>query len=214
MSKLQNWLMIILLLPWIVGFTIYGRDLAETIGDIYTGAHDFGGATSVEIPNGTDTDTVTAGTLFFDTDGANVTGDKIVRGIDGTDQFPIGQKIVHLTFPFTTAGAVTGWQPWTNETGMTLNILNVFFRSDTDDLAVEIDEFTSIADATILNTIHQSAVGGTVSSDGAGSIFYLNVAAGSLDQTALENLHGLSFDFDGAAEGFITIQGWFNADVD
>jgi len=29
MKKIQNWLMILLLLPWLVGFTIYGRDLLE-----------------------------------------------------------------------------------------------------------------------------------------------------------------------------------------
>ena len=201
--------MIILLLPWIVGFTIYGRDLAETIGDIYTGAHDFGGATSVEIPNGTDPDVDAAGEISYDTDGANVTGDEIVRGFDGTNQWPIGQKIVHLTFPFSTAGAVTAWQPWTNETGMTFNILNIYCRSDTDDLGIDIDEFTSLTDATVLNVI----VDVTVADNGTG-IYYKSTAAGAMTQTALETTHGFSFDIDAEAEGFVTIQGWFNANVD
>jgi len=178
-----------------------------------TDAIDFGGAASLEIPNGTDPDVDTAGQISNDTDGANVTGDVSVRAFDGTNQWPVGTKLQTIQLPFTTAGAVTNWQPWFNLTGMTFTITNVYFRSDTDDLAIEIDECTSIHNLTVLNTIHQSAVGGTVSTDGT-NVYYLDVAAGSLDSTTIETTHGLSFDFGEAAEGLIIIEGWFNADVD
>jgi len=36
MKKLQNWLILFLLLPWIVGFTIFGRELIEMDGDAGT----------------------------------------------------------------------------------------------------------------------------------------------------------------------------------
>jgi hypothetical protein len=151
-----------------------------------------------------------AGTLGQDADGANVTNDQTIRATDGSgNQWPVGRKLVNITFPFTTAGAITGWQPWTNETGMTFNLTRIFCRSDTDDLGIDIDEFTSIINATVLNVV----VDVTVDADGTG-IYYKTTTSGSMTDTQIEAQHGLSFDIDAAAEGFITFEGWFDANVD
>jgi len=222
MSKLQNWLMIILLLPWIVGFTIYGRDLAETIGDIYTGAHDFGGATSVEIPNGTDPDVDAAGEISYDTDGANVVydliTDRIIRAyavdaVTSVTQYPVGGKINHYDLYFNTSGAETVWQPWRNRTGMTAHIVRIGIRTNDNGLVVDIDEYTGFDDATILNEVEQI----TCSTAGTGSI-YTNGATGleydDIDHPAIESGHGLSIDFDGAAKGTIELSVIYDANVD
>lgn len=44
-------------------------DLALASGDVYSGTHDFGGATSLEVPNGTNPTVSSAGHLALDTDG-------------------------------------------------------------------------------------------------------------------------------------------------
>lgn len=53
-------------------------DLALASGDIYTGTHDFGGATSIEIPNGTNPTVSGAGQIALDTDGD---GSTITSGV-------------------------------------------------------------------------------------------------------------------------------------
>ena len=44
------------------------NDFALADGDIFTGVHDFGGATSLEIPNATNPAATLVGHIFFDTD--------------------------------------------------------------------------------------------------------------------------------------------------
>ena len=199
--------MVLLLLPWLVGFTIFGKEVVLRSGE--TGAVDLGGAASFEIPNGEDTDVVTAGTLFFDTDGANVTGDKIVRGIDGTNHFPVGKKIIQLTFPFNTSGATTTWQPWPNGSGMTFTITKIECSGNVEDLTIDIDEFTAWNDTTILNTI----IDLTLDTEGDTGNWTKSAESG-FTQTALESGHGFSWDYSAAAKGSCSVYGWFNADVD
>ena len=59
-------------------------DFAEADGDTYTGAHDFGGADSVEIPNGANPTTDAAGEVAIDTD------DSFLEFYDGTASRVIG----------------------------------------------------------------------------------------------------------------------------
>lgn len=60
---------------------------ARVAGDIYTGAHDFGGASDFEIPNGTAPTVDTAGQIALDTNGVTpVSGHGVLTGHDGTQQ--------------------------------------------------------------------------------------------------------------------------------
>lgn len=61
-------------------------EYAEADGEVWTGVNDFGGATSLEIPNGTAPAPTVAGQLFYDTD------DDLLEGTDGTNDFVVGGK--------------------------------------------------------------------------------------------------------------------------
>ena len=60
-------------------------DFAEADGDVWTGTHDYGGATTLEIPNGTTDPTSTTGAIALDTNGtdADFTGPVIAISTNG-----------------------------------------------------------------------------------------------------------------------------------
>lgn len=164
------------------------------------------------ISTGTDPDITGTSEISNDTDGANLTGDDIYRGVDSSgNQFPVGQKTVTLAIPFSTSGSVTGWQVPTNETGMTFTFVRWFVRSDVDDLVVSMAEYTGIDDDTVLNEMGSV----TASTDATGgSYYYGSQLAAAMTDDELETTHGWDIDISAAADGWILIQGWFDANVD
>lgn len=165
----------------------------------------------------TDPDTTVANELSHDTDGANVSGDAIIRTSDGTNQWPVGQKIVGLQFAFVAPqdwsdAARDLWVPWFNETGMTFNITRILCTSTGAAVTVTLNEITSRTNFNVANAI------GTIDIDTAGTGgYYKSTLAGSLTHTVIETQSGIGFDFDDTDDpdqGECLVQGWFNADVD
>lgn len=62
-------------------------DFAEADGDVYTGVHDFGGATSVEIPNSAAPTVDAAGEIAVDTTVADYTG--MIKYHDGVEELTV-----------------------------------------------------------------------------------------------------------------------------
>jgi len=117
MKKIQNWLVILLLLPWLVGFTIYGRDLAETIGDVYTGTHDFGGAV-LEIPNGAAPTADDPGEIAHDT-----TANQVI--VDDTVFDPRFEQCVVFE---NLAAADDNYEIWEFQRGVTITYVSAHCR--------------------------------------------------------------------------------------
>ena len=184
------------------------------IGATLTGVLDAGGATSLEIPNGTDPD-VTEGQISQDTDGAGETGDVIIRGADGSgNQWPVGRKIVILS-----AGVVIAPNDMTdaardkcgyifyNTSGMDVTITEINCESDTDDTAftfIEYDEdgATNLATVDAVNC-----------ATGSGPY---TVTETTITGATIEDTHKVYIDFDDTdTPGIVSwqIKGWYNANV-
>ncbi len=182
-----------------------------------TGAMDFGGATSVEIPNGTDPDVDATGEISNDTDGANENpggnGDVIIRAYDGTNQWPVGQKLKTLNFTLIAPASIDAADLipiWHNTTGMTFTIVEWKAWSDTDNVSLEIEELTSQTDYTAITTV--DAV--EIATDGTG-VYYASDT--TITHAAIEHDHSIAIDFDTADSPEyvqMAITGWFDADVD
>jgi hypothetical protein len=86
-------------------------DFAEADGDTYTGVHDFGGATSLEIPNGAAPTVDAAGEIAVDTTITDYTG--LVKYHDGTEELTVvGMPTANLT---TNDGDVVKYNAANNE---------------------------------------------------------------------------------------------------
>lgn len=180
---------------------------------VSSSAWDLGGAVSLEVPNGTDPDVDAAGELAFDSDGANETGDCYYRGFDGSNQYPVGQKIktinVTLISP-DTIDAADLIPIWHNTSGMTFTIVEWKAWSDDDDVSLELEELTDMTDFTAITTVDavEIATNGT-------SVYYASDA--TITHAAIEHDHTLAIDFDTNDTPdyvHIAIKGFFNADVD
>lgn len=177
-----------------------------------TGVMDFGGATSVEIPNAADPDVDAAGEISNDTDGANETGDVTVRAFDGTNQWPVGQKIVTLNFTLISPDTIDAADlipVWHNTSGMTFTIVEWKAWSDDDDVSFEIEELTDQTDYTARTQVDACEI----ATDGTG-VYY--ASDGTITHAAIEHDHSLAIDFDATDTPDyvqIAIKGWFNADV-
>ncbi len=178
-----------------------------------TGAVDFGAGT-LEIPNAEDPDVGAAGEISNDTDGANETGDVIIRAYDGSNQFPVGQKLKTMTVTLISPDTIDAADLipiWFNNTGMTFTITEVHAWSDDDDVNLEIEELTDKADFTA-RTLCDTVV---IETDDTG--VYSDAAHSPSDHAAIEHDHALAIDFDTNDTPdyvTITITGWYNADVD
>ncbi|MBE9509127.1 MAG: hypothetical protein IMY86_13905 [Chloroflexi bacterium] len=188
-------------------------DAANMVLATVTGTVDMGGATSFEIPNGTDPDLTVAGQISNDTDGANLTGDVIVRGTDGTNQWPVGQKIVRFA-------AVNVIKPndladaerdkcfiGANRSGMTFTITEIWAISDLSAADLMIEEYDADGAS------NQSNVDAIQCATGTGP--YTDTET-TITAGVIENGHTLWSDFDDAdAPGYvgIVVMGWYNADV-
>jgi hypothetical protein len=168
---------------------------------------------ALEIPNGTDPDLTTESTISNDTDGANESGDVVLRGHDGTNQFAYNRKLkpIHFTVvaPNDLADAARdhAWF-WENESGMTYTVVRIHCVSDTDDTALTIME----EDADGANDATVDAI--TISTDGTGLYYQTET---TITGPTIESGHLLYADFDDTdtpGQVKCTIRGWFNADVD
>jgi hypothetical protein len=177
-------------------------------GATLTGAHDAGGATSFEFPNGTDPDVDAAGEISYDTD------DNTLRGYDGSAQVALGMKThtIHVTVvsPNDLDDATRDkFMVWSNESGFSFIVTKVEAWSDTTATAFVIDEYDA------------DGASNTAEIDGD-----LNCATGSgpytdtetdISNATVEADHTIFIDFDDTDDpGWvkISISGYFNADVD
>ena len=176
------------------------------------GAIDAGGATSLEIPNAADPDVDAAGEITNDTDGANETGDVIIRGFDGTNQFPVGRKLRTINFTLIEPDLIDAADlipVWHNTSGMTFTIVEWKAWSDDDNVSFEIEELTDQTDYTARTQVDACEI----ATDGTG-VFYGSDA--TITHAAIEHDHSLAIDFDASDTPDyvqISITGWFNADV-
>jgi hypothetical protein len=177
-----------------------------------TGVVDLGGATSVEITNNADPDVDAAGEISQDTDGANETSDVTIRAYDGTNQWPVGQKIITLNFTLISPDTIDAADlipVWHNTSGMTFTIVEWKAWSDDDDVSLEIEELTDMTDFTAITTVDavEIATNGT-------SVFYASDT--TITHAAIEHDHSLAIDFDTSDTPDyvqLAIKGWYNADV-
>lgn len=188
-------------------------DFAEADGDTYTGAHDFGGATSIEIVNAADPDVDAAGEITQDTDGGNETGDVSIRGFDGANQFLVAKKLKTLNFTLISPDTIDAADlipVWHNTSGFTFTIVEWKAWSDDDDVSLEIEELTDQTDYTARTQV--DAV--EIATDGTG-VFY--ASDGTITHAAIEHDHSIAIDFDATDTPDyvqIAITGWYNSDVD
>jgi len=129
-------------------------NLALVAGDVFTGVHDFGGATSLEIPNGAAPTVDAAGEIAVDTTITDHTG--AIKLHDGTEEITvIGVPTAQIT---TTDGHVVQYDAATNQfimaaVGAADNLGDHTATQDLDMAGFDIDDVDSIyitekADAT------------------------------------------------------------------
>jgi hypothetical protein len=194
--------------------TIAGGDLASNIAITSTGAQDFGGATSVEIPNGANPTVDAAGEIAQDTDGANEAGDVSLRAYDGTNTFLVARKLKTfsrtIVKPQDFADATRDLCVlWTNNTGMTFTITEIRAWSDTDNTTVTLEVVTATdfsAPATV--DAVEIATNGT-------SVYTCTET--TITDATIAHDEIITADFDDTDDpGWVVIEitGWYNAAVD
>jgi len=177
-------------------------------GQAWTGAHDFGGATTVEIPNGDSPDASTQGEIAVDTDGwLRVSDDVDEKGIplDKTIQFTV------INPNDMEDGVRDACIVWSNETGMTFIIDEYKGWSDTDDTTLNLEE--EDADGANNGSIDETSL--ELATDGTG--VYTGADDGTINAPNIETGHIILVDFDDTDDpGMvkITIKGHFDGDVD
>lgn len=171
------------------------------------------GTSSIPWKVGTDPDLSVDYAAGLDTDGANVTGDMIIRVRDTADnQVAMGRKLhdIHVTVvkPQDMADAVRdAFLVWSNETGMTFTVTGWKCWAGADDTSLNIE--TTAADGSTNATVDavECATGGGPYTGSDTTITAGTIAAGSL----------IWLDFDDTDDPSyvkLTITGWFSADVD
>jgi hypothetical protein len=186
-------------------------EFADAAGEVFTGVHDFGGATSLEIPNGTDPDVTVVGQISNDTDGGNETGDVSIRAFDGTNQFLVSRKLKTLNFTLLSPSGIDAkdFIPiWHNNTGMTFTVVEWKGWSNIDNVLLDIETATGV-DYTNRTTV--DAV--TIATNGTG-VFYGSDSTITAGTIAADST--LAIDFGATAPEYVqlAITGWFNSDVD
>jgi len=190
-----------------------GADADITVALDFTAAWDFGGATSLEIPNADDPDVDAVGEITQDANGAGEANDVSLRGFDGVNQFLYARKLktIQCTIikPNDLADATRDACPiWSNETGMTFTVWKIEAWSDTDDTVLNVEE----EDADGANNASVDEL--TIATDGTGMYYTTET---TITGATIEASHILLLDFDDTDDpGWVKISicGWFNADVD
>ena len=180
-----------------------------------SGAIDAGGATSLEIPNGTDPDIDAAGEISMDTDGGNEPNDVSLRAFEGTGtQYVLARTLKTLSFTLIEPDQIDTYDlipVWHNTSGYTFTIIEWKAWSDDDNVSFEIEELTDMTNFTAITQVDACEI----ATDGT-SVYYGSDT--TITHAAIEHDHSLAIDFDGATDTpdyvQISITGWFNADVD
>lgn len=188
-------------------------DSCTTTLSTVSGAIDAGGATSLEIPNGTDPDVTVVGQISLDTDGANEPNDMVLRTFEGAGtQYSLARvlKTIQATIikPNDLADATRDLCPiWSNETGMAFNITKIEAWSDTDDTTVNVEVYDSVFG----NNATVDAL--EIAGDGTANYY---VTETTITAKTIAANYILVLDFDDTDDpGWVKISicGWFNSDV-
>jgi len=173
-------------------------------GAVWLGVHDFGGATSFELPNSDDTDVDAVGEISLDTDGW-------LRVYNGTIQYgkPLLETIhVTVVTPQDLANALRDAFPvWTNTSGMSFIIMAWYAEAGTDNTTLNIETTTGTGGT---NAIVDEV---EIATDGTG-IFTANDSTITTGTIATGSRLLLDFD-DTDAPTFVklSIVGYYNGDV-
>jgi hypothetical protein len=182
-------------------------------GAIWLGVHDFGGATSIEIVNGTDPDVDALGEVSFDTDGGNETSDTAFRGWDGYAQFVVAKQLRHLQATLISPADIP--HPdlipiWANNTGYTFNIIEIDGYTDASNVHFEIDKTASLDNFTAPTLLNAMVTGANQDSVSCVSDTTLTVSTVEANKVIT-----MTYDANDDPNYLkVTITGWFNADVD
>jgi hypothetical protein len=146
----------------------------------------FGGDTSLEIPNGADPDITVEGQISYETDIEQI------RGFDGTQQVSLARKIediqVTVTLPNDLADSERdAFWVWENVSGMSFVVTGWSAKSDTDDTTLNLEEI----DGDGQNNATVDAV--EIATNGTG-LFYASDT--TITAATIENGHVLVLDFD------------------
>jgi hypothetical protein len=179
------------------------RDMVT--GELYNSSFTF--------PNGTDPDLTSAAQVSHDTDGANETSDAALRGYDGINQFAWSRKLkcINATIPTPNdyADALRDKMIiWSNETGMTYTVTKIEAWADTDDSALNVEEYDGDG------TSNNATIDAINCTTGSGP--YSDTET-TITGATVEASHVIALDFDDTDDpGWvkITICGWLNANVD
>jgi len=186
----------------------------NALGATPTGAWNFGGATSIEIPNGTNPDVTAEGQLSYDTDAANEASDESIRGFDGTNQFLVARKLTCINGTIIAPNDLADAERdrfvlWHNNTGMVFTITEILGWSDTDDTTLNVEVVTA-TNWTTRGTVDALEI----ATNGTG--VFTGVETTISDATIAHD-ETISLDFDDTDDpGVVQIKicGWFNADID
>jgi len=193
-------------------------DLADIPGGVAPASvFDFGAASALELPNGTDPDLATAvGRVSIDTDGGNEPNSVSLRTLDTStgknDQYVLADSRKTITFTITEPDqlAQSGFLPvWSNQTGYIFVITEINAESDIDNFDFTLKE----RDADGANVTTIEAV--QLTTDGT-SMYYGSVTFADIDHTSIGagNSIGYTKSADDATYVTVTISGYLNADVD
>lgn len=166
-------------------------DFYEADGDTPTGVHDFGGATSLEIPNGTAPAPTLEGQIFQDTD------DDMLEGTDGTNDFIFAQRYKTLWFSIDSPENLTqdtilipirGFAPG----GIIIDSIGLGVHDSVGTYVVEFEEWTSrnvttgtesaIATVTVPGNAWDVAVGAIAHTIEYGNLIMIEIPATAQDR--------------------------------
>jgi len=154
-------------------------------GDVGTGVYDFGGATSVEIPNGTNPTTDAAGEIAVDSD------DNFIEIYGSASrsiptEFPVPISVYK---PNEWDDDQRDFMPiFTNNTGATITITKIYAMADVDDSDFRIEEYDADGSS------NEALVKAETCDTGSGP--YTNDAQSTITNASVENGHVLVLDFD------------------
>ena len=132
-------------------------NFAEADGDVFTGVHDFGGATSIELPNATNPATTIGGHLAYDTDDSSLEVFDGVRSVQMPTHFT---EAILIPFPDLLTDTMPLWtaDSATMQAGFTITHASIITSVD-GAYTFELFEFTS-ADPPV--RVGAGAIGGLI----------------------------------------------------
>jgi hypothetical protein len=170
-----------------------------------SGAVDWGGFTSFEIPNSDDPDVDAAGEASWDTDGW-------LRAYDGANQVAVARKIVQIDATIYKPNDLDDAQRdalwiWSNQSGMSFIVTGWNAWSSSDDTTLNIEEIDGDGQNNATVDAVEIATNGT-------SIYYASDT--TITAATIETGHILVLDFDDTDTPSlvkITIYGYYDANV-